>query len=126
MSEFGKKFDLASLKFNVDKIDVDRLETVSTDLSKLSNLVKNDIVKNTTFDELVEIVDTIESNKENLAQKIEDVNKKIPNTSRFIVTKDFNRLFKITFDRRIAEASQNLPTKKSQVENALWLGYKNG
>ena len=38
-----KKTDLASLKSNVDKIDVDKLKTVP--FIKLSNLVKNEVIK---------------------------------------------------------------------------------
>ena len=66
-SKFTEKVDLASLKSNVDKLDIDRLKNVSTDLnnlkskvdkldndifapapvdlSKLSNVLKNDVVK---------------------------------------------------------------------------------
>ena len=39
--KLGAKSDLASLKPEVDKIDVDKLKTVPDDLSKLSYLVKN-------------------------------------------------------------------------------------
>ena len=44
-SKLAAKSDLASLKTEVDKIDVDKLKTVSVDLSKLSNVVNNDVVK---------------------------------------------------------------------------------
>ena len=36
---------MANLKTEVDKLDIDKLVPVPTDLSKLSNLVKNDVVK---------------------------------------------------------------------------------
>ena len=57
ISKLAAKFDLASLKAEIDKIDVDRiknyglkimknrLKTVPVDLSKLSNAVNNDVVK---------------------------------------------------------------------------------
>ena len=35
---------LASLKTEVDKLDIDKLKPVPTDLIKLSNVVKNDVV----------------------------------------------------------------------------------
>ena len=41
------KSDLAGLKSEIDKINVDKLKTVPVDLSKLSNVVNNDIVKKT-------------------------------------------------------------------------------
>ena len=39
------KSDLASLKAEVDKIDIDKLKTVPTDIGKLSNVVGNIVVK---------------------------------------------------------------------------------
>ena len=42
---FASKTNLAALKTEVDKIDVDKLKTVPVDLAKLSNVVNNDIVK---------------------------------------------------------------------------------
>ena len=45
-SKLAAKSDLASLKAEVDKIDIDKLKTVPTDLSKSSDAVKNEVVKN--------------------------------------------------------------------------------
>ena len=44
-SSFALKANLASLKTEVDKLDIDKLVPVSADLSKLSDVVKNDVVK---------------------------------------------------------------------------------
>ena len=44
-SGFALKTNLANLKTEVDKIDTDKLRTVPVDLSKLSNVVKNEVVK---------------------------------------------------------------------------------
>ena len=41
------------------KIDVEKLKTVSIDLSKLSNVVNNDVVKKITCDKLVAKVNNI-------------------------------------------------------------------
>ena len=48
--KFAKKIDLATLK---SIVNVKNLKTVPTDLSKLSNVAKNGVVKNVTYDELV-------------------------------------------------------------------------
>ena len=48
-SSFASKTNLAALKTEVDKIDVDKLKTIPTDLAKLSNLIKNDVVKKTDY-----------------------------------------------------------------------------
>ena len=44
-SELAAKSDLASLEAEVDKIDVGKLKTVPVDLEKVSNVVKNEVVK---------------------------------------------------------------------------------
>ena len=44
-SSFVLKTNLANLKTEVDKLDIDKLVPVLTDLSKLSNIVKNDVIK---------------------------------------------------------------------------------
>ena len=58
-SSFASKTNLASLKTEVDKIDVDKLTPVPNDLAKLSNVVKNDVVKKTEYNKLVTKVDNI-------------------------------------------------------------------
>ena len=49
VSGFASKTNLAELKTDVDKIDADKLKTVPVDLAKLSNVVKNDVVKKTDY-----------------------------------------------------------------------------
>ena len=44
-SKLALKSNLANLKAKVDKIDVGKLKTVPIDLSKLSNVVSNDVAK---------------------------------------------------------------------------------
>ena len=44
-SNFALKTNLANLKAEVDKLDIDKLVPVPNDLSKLSNVVKNKVVK---------------------------------------------------------------------------------
>ena len=48
VSGFVTKTNLAALKSEVDKIDVDKLKTAPVDLAKLSNVVKN-VVKKTDY-----------------------------------------------------------------------------
>ena len=45
-SKLAAKSNLVSLKAEVDKLDIDKLVPVPGDLSKLSNVVKNNVVKN--------------------------------------------------------------------------------
>ena len=52
--------DLSSLKSKADKLDVDKLVLVPVDLSKLSDVVKNDVVKKTEYNgKIKSIEDTI-------------------------------------------------------------------
>ena len=44
-SSFALKTNLASLKTEADKLDIDKLVPVTVDLSKLSDVVKNEVVK---------------------------------------------------------------------------------
>ena len=49
VSSFASKTNLAALKTEVNKIDVDKLKTAPTDLAKLTNAVENDLVKKTDY-----------------------------------------------------------------------------
>ena len=60
-SSFTSKTNLASLKTKVDTLDNDELVPVANDLVKLSNVVKNDVVKKTENEMLVTNVDNIDT-----------------------------------------------------------------
>ena len=59
---FPLKTNLANLKTEVGKLDIDKLVPVPVDLSKLSDVVKNDVVKKTDYN-----------------AKITEIENKIPN-----------------------------------------------
>ena len=59
VSSFESKTNLASLKTEVAKLDIDKLTPVPYNLAKLSNVVKNDVVKKTEYDKLVAKVNAI-------------------------------------------------------------------
>ena len=54
-----KKTLILVLKTEVDKLDIDKLQPVPIDLSRLSNVVKNDVVKKIVYDKLVEKVNNL-------------------------------------------------------------------
>ena len=60
-TKLAAKSYFASLKAEVDKINVDKLKTVPVDLSKLSNAVNNDVVKKTVYNKLVARVNNIDT-----------------------------------------------------------------
>ena len=62
-SSFALKSKWASLKTEVDKLDIDKLVPFPVDLNKLSNVVKNDVVKKTVYDKLVPKVNSIDTSR---------------------------------------------------------------
>ena len=119
-SSFALKTNLADLKTEVEKLDIDKLVPIPTDLSKLSNVVKNDVKKadqNTKITETENKIPDISS----LATKISlnTVENKIPDTSCLVKKTDYNT--KITeIENKISDIS-NLATKTSltYVENKM-------
>ena len=92
VSSFALKSNLANLKTEVDKLDIDKLIPVPNGLAKLSNVVKNDVVKKAVCDKLVAKVNNIDTtkfalkttydtDKSDLEKKISNADKKIPDTS---------------------------------------------
>ena len=63
VSSLALKLDLTSLKTEVDQLDIDKLTIGPVDLSKLSDAVKNDVVKKTEYNKLVTKVDNIDTSK---------------------------------------------------------------
>ena len=113
-SPFAKGTDLASLKSNVDKVDIEKLKNVPTnlsnlkskvdkldidklapvpvDLSKLSNVVKNDVVKKTECNAKIKNIEDKISDVTNLAtkttlnSKINKVKDEIPSFTNLATT----------------------------------------
>ena len=81
------KTSLAELKTEVDKIDVDKLKTTSTDLTKLSNVVKNDVVKKTDYNAKVTSIEgQIAGVTKNTIDNLADITKlKAVDTRNFVL-----------------------------------------
>ena len=60
-SSFALKSNLASIKTEVDKLHIDKLVPGYVDLSKLSDVVKNDVVKKTVYDKLIAKINSIDT-----------------------------------------------------------------
>ena len=58
---FALKTNLASLKTEVDKLDIDKLVPFPVDLSKLSDVVKNAVVKKAVYEKLAAKVNNIDT-----------------------------------------------------------------
>ena len=120
VSSFASKTNFAALKGEVDKIDVDKLKTMPTDLAKLSNVVKNDVVKKTDYNiKVTSIESQIAGVTKNTLDKLGDITKlKAVDTSNFVlktklaydVTTLENKID--TVDKKIPDVSE-LATKTS-------------
>ena len=87
---------MANLKTEVDKLDIDKLATVPVDLSKLSNVVKNDVIRKTLYEKLVAKVDNIDASglvkKPDYNTKITEIEDKIPDISGLATTTVENKI----------------------------------
>ena len=101
VSSFALKTNLASLKTEVDKLDIDKLTPVPNDLAKLSNVVKNDVVKKIEYDKLVGNVDNIDTTNfalktkygkdgSDFEDKISKIGKKVLDVSSLVKKTDCN------------------------------------
>ena len=87
VSSFASKTNLAALKTEVDKIDVDKLKTVPVDLAKLSNVVNNDVVKKTDYNtKVTSIENQIAGVTKNTLDNLGDITKlKADDTNNFVL-----------------------------------------
>ena len=122
-SKFAKKTDLVGFKSDVDDLDIDKLKTVPVDLSRLSNVVKNELVKKKdVYGELVKKFNAIQTNDtSNLVKKkltktktIDQIEKKIPNHDKYITTQ---KLCKLTSENFAARLNQVDLASKNDIVN---------
>ena len=141
MSSFSSKTNLAALKAEVEKIDLDKLKTAPVDLAKLTNAIENDLVKKTvyntevtstetqiagltrnTVDNLADItklkaIDTnsfvtrtkFSADTNALDDKIDGVEKKIPDISRLATKTSLNSYLQTsTFNSKVTEVENKI------------------
>ena len=140
-SSFASKTNLAALKTEVDKTDIDKSKTAPVDLAKLTNAVENDLVKKTvyntkvtsiegqlagitknTIDNLADItklkaIDTnsfvlktkLASDVTTLENKIDTVDKKIPDISGLVPKTSLNAYLQTsTFNSKVTEIENKI------------------
>ena len=98
-SSFALKANLANLKAEVHKLDIDKLVPVPADVSKLSDVVKNDVCKKDVYDKLVAKVNAIPLNYIDTRRFIfktkydidkSELENKIPHTRGLVKKTDYN------------------------------------
>ena len=87
VSSFASKTNLAELKTEVDKIDVDKLKTAPIDLAKLSNVGNNDVVKKIDYNTKVTSIESqIAGLTKNMVDNLADITKlKAIDTNSFVL-----------------------------------------
>ena len=101
-SSFALKTNVASLKTKIDKLDIDKSALVLVHLSKLSDVVKNDVVKKTVYDKLAAKVNSIDTSAFVLKTKYDtdksEIENRIPDTSSLVKKTDYNtKITEISF-----------------------------
>ena len=123
-SSFELKSNLPNLKIEVDNLDIDKLVPIPIDLSKLSDVVKNDVVKKVAYDKLVaKKVSSIDTRGFDLKTKYDtdksELENETPDTSGLVKKTDYNT--KITEIEGKSPDVSNLTTKTAltAVENKI-------
>ena len=121
ISNFVLKTNLANLKTEVDKLDIDKLVPVPVNLSKLSDVIKNDVVKKTACDKLVAKVNSIDTSAFVLKNKYDtnksEIENKIPDTSG---------LFKKTdYKAKITEIEGKIPSIRGLAKTSALTAVEN-
>ena len=92
VTSFASTTNLAALKSEVDKIDVDKLKTALVDLAKLTNAIENDLVKKTVYNTKVTSIETqIAGLTKNTIDNLADITKlKAIDTNSFVTRTKFS------------------------------------
>ena len=113
-SSFALKPNLARLKTEIDKLDIDQLVTVLVDLNNLSDVVKNHVVKKTVYHKLVVKVNTIDASgfvlKTNYDPDKTELENKIPDTKGLVKKTDYSA--------KITEIEGKIPVISGWTTNA--------
>ena len=92
ISSFASKTNLAALKSEVDKIDVDKLKTAPVALAKLTNAAENDLAKKTDYNTKVTSIEAqIAGLTKNIVDNLADRTKlKAIDTNSFVTRTKFS------------------------------------
>ena len=111
VSSYATKTNLAALKSEADKIDVDKLKTTPTDLAKLSNVVKNDVVKKTDYNtKVTSIENQIAGVTKNTVDNLADITKR-----KAVDAYNFVLKTKLTADVNTLETKIDTVDKKYRI-----------
>ena len=152
-SNFAKKVDLANLKFNidksyiyiykfknvptnlsnlkskVDKLDLNNLVRVPVDLSKLSHVVKNDVVKKDVYNAKIKNIEnktadiTSLTTNASLKAKINEVKSEIPSITNLATTSALTAVENKMSNVNDFVKKTGYSTKSSEIENKITIDH---
>ena len=115
-------FYLKQFKIKVDKLDVDKLLPVPVDLSKLSDVVKIDVVKKDEFNAEIKNIEhkipgSTFATKSTLNAKINQVKVQIPNITNLVTD--------ASFDAKINEVKGQIPNITNLATTGALTAFEN-
>ena len=125
VSSFASKTNLAALKTEVDNIDADKLKTTPAELAKLTNAIENDVVKKTDYSTKVtsieaQIAGLTKNTVDNLDDKIDGVEKQIPDISGLATKTSLNAdLQTSTFNSKVTEVESKIKVADIIAKSAV-------
>ena len=109
------------IETEVDKLNIDKLVPASVNLSKLSDVVKNDVVKKAVYNKLVEKVNNIDTSgflrKTKYDTDKAELENKIPDASGLVK--------KLNYNEKITETENKIPNISGLATNAALTVIKN-
>ena len=124
VSSFASKTNLAALKTEVDKINIDKLKTAPIDLAKLTNAVENDLVKKTIYNaKITNIESQIAGVTKNTLDNLGDITKlKAIDTNSFVLkTKLASDV--TTLENKIDTVDKKIPDISGLATKAILNAY---
>ena len=108
-TSFASKTNLAALKTEVDKIDIDKLKAAPIDLAKLTNAVENDLVKKTAYNTKVTSLEgQIAGLTKNAIDNLADITKlKVTDTNSFVSKRKLSDV--TTLENKIDTVDKKIP-----------------
>ena len=115
-TSFASKTNLAALKTEVDKIDIDKSKAAPTDLAKLTNAVENDLVKKTVYNTKVTSIEgQLAGITKNTIDNLADITKR-----KAIDTNSFVLKTKLASDVTTLENKIDTVEKRNRYK---WISY---
>ena len=117
VSSCANKTNLAALKTEVDKLDVDKLKTVPVDLAKLTNAVENDLVKKTVYNTKVTSIEgQLAGITKNTIDNLADITKlKAIDTNSFVL--------KTKLGSDVTTLENKIDTVEKKQNRYKWISY---